>query len=198
MSSRLRTALLCTLAFLASFAVVITPASAAYPHIGHGFGSAIEGPAPYQPQKRCAPYVRPGTKQLGTLLVNTYPKTVWYSTRPCDGSVSEHFDGRAIDWMVAAHVAWQRADAHDLLTWLLATDRYGHEFAMARRLGVMYVIFNNRMWGSWNNTWVDYNGCTAPKMQAPKYANACHRTHIHISLDWHGAMAETSFWTGHV
>ena len=69
---------------------------------------------------------------------------------------------------------------------------------MARRLGVMYVIFNNRMWGAWDGRWHDYNGCSAKKRQAHAYDNACHRTHMHISLSWNGARGRTTFWTGRV
>ena len=60
----------------------------------------------------------------------------------------------------------------------------------------MYVIFNNRMWGAWDGQWEDYNGCQAKKMQAHAYDNACHRTHVHISLSWNGARGKTTFWTG--
>jgi peptidoglycan hydrolase-like protein with peptidoglycan-binding domain len=49
------------------------------------------------------------------------------------------------------------------------------------------------MWGSWDGRWHDYNGCS--RLKSHSYDNACHRTHIHISLSWNGAMGRTSFWT---
>ena len=130
--------------------------------------------------------------------METWPGTTWYSLRPCGSGTSEHYDGRAIDWMVSAAVPWQKTDATDLIGWLLAKDKYGHAFAMARRLGIMYLIFNNRIWGAWDGKWEEYNGCLAASMQADQYDNTCHRTHVHISLSWKGAFGVTSFWDGTV
>ena len=194
-------ALLAAVLVLVGLFVLSAPSASASvrtPHPPHRFSQAIEGPAPYQPEKRCRPHVRPGTEKLGTLLTRTYRHTTFFTVRPCDGSVSEHFDGRAIDWMVSASVGWQHHDAREFLHWLLGQDRWGHWNAMARRLGVMYVIFNNRMWGAWDGHWHDYNRCMSKKKQKNRYDNACHRTHVHISLDWRGARARTSFWTGRV
>ena len=100
--------------------------------------------------------------------------------------------------MVSARSSHQHAEAAALIKWILATDRFGHRFAMARRLGVMYLIFNSRMWGAWDGKWQEYNGCLHGKLRQHKYDNDCHRTHVHISLSWNGARAKTSFWTGHL
>ncbi len=100
--------------------------------------------------------------------------------------------------MVSARDKTQRAEARAFIQWLLATDKYGNTDAMARRLGVMYVIFDNRMWGAWSGQWEEYNGCLHKKMQARAYDNACHRTHVHISLSWNGARGKTTFWGGKV
>jgi putative peptidoglycan binding protein len=138
---------------------------------------------------------------LATLLATTYSSygaTSWASAYACgtDGSQSEHYEGRAIDWMVGVRNARQHTAANAAIAWLLATDGAGNRFAMARRLGVMYIIFDNRMWGAWSGKWEPYNGCA--KLTARAYDNACHRTHVHISLSWNGAMGRTSFWTKHV
>lgn len=191
-------AVFCTLALLAVAMIVPAAASAKVPTPPRSYSSAIETLAPYQPQHRCAQYHRKGTYALGGLLKKTYPGTTWYALRPCGSGTSEHYDGRAIDWMVSAAVRWQKADATSVINWLLAKDKYGNAFAMARRLGIMYIIFNNRMWGAWDGKWEDYDGCTAASMQANQYDNACHRTHIHLSLSWKGAFGVTSFWTGKV
>ena len=124
-----------------------------------------------------------------------YGATSWMSAYACgtDGGQSEHYEGRAIDWMVGVHNPRQLAAARAFLSWLFATDSAGNRFAMARRLGVMYVIFDNRMWGAWDGTWEDYNGCARLTSRADD--NACHRTHMHISLSWNGAMGRTSYWT---
>jgi hypothetical protein len=94
---------------------------------------------------------------------------------------------------VSIHNATQRAQAAAVINWLLATDRRGKSFANARRLGVMYVIFNNRIWGSWSGAWAPYNNCA--KQPQAGYDNQCHRTHMHISLSWNGALGRTTFWT---
>src|SRR5579875_1612324 len=110
----------------------------------------------------------------------SYGATDWASTYTCgtDGTRSEHYDGRAIDWMVSVTDRRQHAAAKAFLAWLLATDKAGNRFAMARRLGVMYVIYDNRMWGAWDGRWEQYDGCFHHPQ--PAYANTCHRTHMHI------------------
>jgi hypothetical protein len=152
----------------------------------------------YVAQSSCDPTVKRGTRELGSLLMHTYPGTSWASAYSCgtDGTVSEHYEGRAIDWMVSVRVPSQRAKATSFIGWLLATDKAGHRFAMARRLGVQYVIWNNRIWGSWDGRWEDYYGCSAKRSTADD--NSCHRTHVHISLSWNGAEGHTTFWTGRV
>jgi peptidoglycan hydrolase-like protein with peptidoglycan-binding domain len=166
-----------------------------------GLPAAIEPLAPYVEQVSCDPRLRSGAVNLARLLATTYRSynaTSWASPYACgtDGNRSEHYDGRAIDWMVSVRNAQQYAAAKAALGWLLASDRAGHQAAMARRLGVMYLIYNNRMWGSWDGRWHDYNNCAHRTSRADD--NACHRTHVHISLSWNGATGHTSFWTKRV
>lgn len=165
------------------------------PATPRGLPAAIEPLAPYVEQAACDPVPRAGTLALAHLLTRTYRGTTFATTYACgtDGTRSEHYDGRAIDWMVSIADPAQHADALAVLRWLLATDAAGNRFAMARRLGVMYVIYDNRMWGAWDGRWEPYNGCARLKSHA--YDNSCHRTHMHISLSWNGAMGRTSFWT---
>lgn len=153
---------------------------------------------PYVAQDSCDPAFKRGTKELIALLHRTYPDVYAGGSYACgtDGSVSEHYEGRAIDWMASVHNRMQHAQALALLNWLLATDRAGNQFANARRLGVMYLIYDNRIWGTWDGRWEPYNNCAKTRQAA--YDNACHRTHVHISLTWNGAMGRTSFWTGKV
>lgn len=174
-----------------------TAASAAVPRAPRAFTSTIEDYTEYVPQDSCDPRPKKGTTMLGDLLASTYRGTTWSSYRPCDGSVSEHHDGRAIDWMVSSRDKTQHAMGQAFWTWLLATDKFGNKFAMARRLGVMYIIFNSRMWGMWDGKWAEYDGCLT-KYKARQYDNMCHRTHMHISLSWNGARGLTSYWTGNV
>ena len=85
-----------------------------------------------------------------------------------------------------------------MLGWLLATDREQNAYAMARRLGVMYLIWNNRIWSTSraDQGWRPYSDCAGhPERSAD---SRCHRDHLHISLSWEGARGVTSYWTGRV
>lgn len=121
------------------------------PRVPAGLPKAIEPLGGYVADVTCQPVARRGTVKLARLLAATYRNygaTAWSTTYPCgtDGTRSEHYDGRAIDWMVNVHNTRQHAAAKAAIAWLLATDRAGNRFAMARRLGVMYLIYDNRMW----------------------------------------------------
>jgi len=181
---------------LLAVAGTASPAAASVPSL-HApyFGPNIESMASYVEQVSCQPGYRPGTLALGRLLVRTYPNTSFGGAYACgtDGTRSEHYDGRAIDWMNSIRVPVQAEQAASVLKFLLATDKYGNKFAMARRMGIMYIIWDNRIWGAWSGTWEDYNGCS--KTPSPSMDNACHRNHLHFSLSWDGALGRTSFWS---
>jgi peptidoglycan hydrolase-like protein with peptidoglycan-binding domain len=189
---------------LASAALMVAPPAGAtvpHPSAPSGLTRTIEPLTDYVEQVSCDPHLRSGTVKFAHLLAATYTSynaTSWTSTYACgtDGNRSEHYDGRAIDWMVDVHNTRQFAAAKATIAWLLATDRAGNRFAMARRLGVMYLIYNNRMWGSWDGRWQSYNNCA--NLPGRANDNACHRTHMHISLSWNGATGRTSFWTNRV
>jgi hypothetical protein len=163
-----------------------------------GLPAAIEPLADYVPQSSCDPHNKPGSDALGRLLVATYPNTSYASAYACgtDGSVSEHYEGRAIDWMDTTRDSVHLAQANAVLKWLFATDSRGHKFAMARRLGVMYIVFDNRIWGAWDQTWQPYSTCASHPQTS--WDSTCHRNHMHISLSWTGALKETSFWSKRV
>ncbi|NML77580.1 VCBS repeat-containing protein, partial [Streptomyces sp. R302] len=164
--------------------LVATPASAA--PSTPDFGSAIDAYAAYDPQDTCDPAVKPGTAGLRDLLNKAYGSHTSYVTRACDsGGTSEHKEGRALDYMLDYYDSGERAVAEDILTWLLKTDKYGNKHANARRLGVMYLIWNDRIWSSSRATegWREYGGSNP------------HRDHIHVSLSWAGARKQTSWWT---
>jgi hypothetical protein len=191
--------LLITVGFVA--AAPVARAAVPEPPTPAGLPVLIEPLAGYVGQVACEPTLRRGTGRLARLLATTYRSygaTSWMSTYGCgtNGSRSEHYDGRAIDWMVDVHNRRQLAAARSAISWLLATDRLGHRCAMARRLGVMYLIFNNRTWGAWDGRWEEYNNCS--HLPGRRYDNSCHRTHMHISLSWAGATGRTSYWTRRV
>jgi len=162
-----------------------------------GLPADIEDLATYVPQVSCDPVAKPGVLALGRLLTGTYPGTGYVVSHPCgqDTIASEHVDGRALDWQVSTRVPAQKAEADLVLNWLLATDAAGRPFANARRLGVTYVIWDDRIWGAYNpmSGWRAYSTCAAHPEAASDAV--CHRDRLHISLSWAGAMARTSFFS---
>jgi peptidoglycan hydrolase-like protein with peptidoglycan-binding domain len=164
------------------------------PAVPAGLPTALEPLARYVAQADCDPATKPGAVKLGTLLTATYPNTTFGGGRACtDHPPSEHYDGRAVDWMNSVRNATQKAQADAVLNWLFAKDARGNAYANARRLGVMYIIWNNRIWGSYDTTWQPYSNCASTP--ATSSDTACHRDHMHFSLSWEGAMGRTSFWT---
>lgn len=174
--------------------------------LGAGVGpaaAAIPVPAPvttyttapdplarYAGQLVCTSSAQPGTAALASIIRTTYagyrPQTIG-TTRACSsGGRSEHKDGRALDWMLDVNTRADRNVANAFLGWLLGPDAQGVAAGNARRLGVMYVIWNKHSWNAFDKSpsWVPYNGPSP------------HTDHIHISLSWDGALQRTSFWTG--
>ncbi len=163
--------------------------------------AGIEDLAAYVPANSCTPKARPGTVRLGRLLTTTYPGTTFGGSRACPATPnSEHHDGRAVDWMNSVRNAKQKKQAKAVIDWLFATDAQGNRYANARRLGVMYVIWDNHIWGAYraSDGWRTYNGCTAKSKQRTSLDAACHRNHMHLSLSWAGATGRTSYWSGTV
>jgi hypothetical protein len=191
-------ALLVALPVLSAVSLSAAPvAEATVPslHAPAGLPAAVEPLAAYVEQNSCHPGYLPGALRLGQLLTATYRNTTFGGAYACgtDGNRSEHYDGRAIDWMNSIRNPTQAAQAASVIKFLLATDSHGNKFAMARRMGVMYIIWNNQMWGAWDGKWEAYNNCA--KTPAVSSDNACHRNHMHISLSWNGAFGRTSFWS---
>ncbi len=171
------------------------------PHEPAGLPSGIEALSGYVPANSCDPHAKPGTTALGDLLRATYPGSSYGIDRTCGTDplpTSEHYDGRALDFFRRVDVPEQRAQIRALVAWLFADDAEGRPYANARRLGIMYLIWDNRIWGSYRaaDGWRPYAGCAARTSHA--YDTTCHRDHLHVSLSWEGAMARTSFWTGRV
>ncbi len=190
-----------TSAGAAASVVAAAPVVTAAPAAPRALKAALEDLAGYVAANSCDPHAKPGTTALGDLLRTTYPGSSYGIDRTCGTDplpTSEHYDGRALDWFRDVRVAREKADAQAVLGWLFAPDAAGNRYANARRLGVMYVIWNNRIWGSYRAAegWRPYMGCSARTSRA--YDTSCHRDHVHISLSWEGAMGRTSFWTGDV
>lgn len=150
---------------------------------------AVEAAASYQGQVSCNPVLMPGVRKLRDLALRTYQRGYdGGTTRSCvSGGTSEHKEGRAWDWMLDVKDRRERRAAADFLAWLTAPGRDGQPGVMARRLGVMYVIYNRKMWRAYSDDgWHEYSGYSP------------HTDHIHVSFSWTGAWGQTSFWTGDV
>ena len=150
----------------------------------------------YQGQSICNPPAKPGVAKLRALLRKTYGNYTFYAARPCaDDPTSEHTEGRALDWMVSLRRPDEKAKADAFLRWLLAAGPDGTPAAMARRMGIMYIGWNSRIWRSYRGPgWGELKGCLSKPSQS--WDTYCHRDHIHFSFTWDGAAGRTSYWDG--
>ena len=182
-------------AALAALAVA-TPLTTAVPASASPYAGPVEDYASYQPQERCRDVARPGTQELAEWIDARYDGgAALASIRACDsGGVSEHKAGRAIDWTLDASDPGQREVARAFLDKVFTTDGDDNAHALARRMGIMYVIWNDRMFASYD-TFVreDYlnAGCTAVERCS---VTLRHRDHMHISLSRPGGRGETSWY----
>jgi peptidoglycan hydrolase-like protein with peptidoglycan-binding domain len=146
--------------------------------------SALDARPPYEPQLSCDPRPKDGVVAFAALMTAQYKTGAMGTYRPCTGSTSEHYDSRALDWMLNVNSPTQKAIANSVTAWLTANNG-----AMALRFGINYIIWNHRIWGVYDPTrgdkgWAAYTGSVP------------HTDHIHFSFSWDGAMKRTSWWTG--
>ncbi|MBB2902218.1 uncharacterized protein with LGFP repeats [Kineococcus radiotolerans] len=174
---------------VAALAGLVGPAASAAPRAPGGLPAEVDALAPrYQAPISCAA-PQPGTLAVARLIRDAYGPQDVGTARACPVGgppTSEHHDGRALDWMLDAAVPAEAALAREFTTWLLAPDANGNAAANARRLGVMYVIWDRAVWKAYAPAagWQPYTGPDP------------HTDHIHLSLTFSGAARETSWWTG--
>lgn len=175
---------------LAAGAIVAggVPASAAPapPRPDVTFSTAPDALSRYQGQVVCDPSEKPGPTAMRELLRRTYGVANAGGTgRDCgQGGRSEHKEGRAYDWMLDVGDPKEKEIADSFVAWLTGKDSKGVQAGNARRLGIMYVIWNKRIWGSYSGGWEAYTGSQP------------HTDHVHMSFSWDGAFKRTSWWTG--
>lgn len=185
-----RAAVVAACAFVALLA---TPA-AAEPR----FGAFIDPYGGYEGQSKCDPNDKPGVLAFRAVVLAREPGTgAGGISRACSvGGQSEHKEGRAWDWMVSADVPAQKAAADRTIDWLAENDSYGNEAALARRFGIMYLIFNRRIWfpeSGWRTYCVQKRaGCVEPGTKND--VRDPHTSHVHFSFTWAGAKKQTSYW----
>ena len=157
--------------------------------------AVLEDPAHHDPQVDCAAAPGPGTTYLLGWLVRTYGGRPGGTLRACtSGGTSEHKDGRALDWSLSVHTPRERRAAERFLAAIAAPDKHGDVGALGRRMGVMYVIWNDRIHnasrGFAPRAYV-HSACARRKGCSPTLR---HRDHVHVSLSRAGAAAQTSFF----
>lgn len=156
----------------------------------------MEDYASYDPQSTCAPKAKPGSVELLDWLVSRYPGTTKGGiSRPCSsGGTSEHKEGRALDWMVDWREERQRAKAERFLTKVFATDARGNEHALARRMGIMYVIWDDRIYSSYRDFAARDYLSSSCRQKSTCSRTLRHRDHVHISLSRPGGRGDTSWY----
>ena len=157
------------------------------------FGPKIDPFVSYDAQDTCSPSAKPGTQSFHDFILKTYPNTGDFGiVRACNvGGTSEHKEGRAWDWKVNVNNAGQKDVAETVIKWLLKTDQHGNACALARRHGIMYFIWNNRIWGGYRSP---NSKCASAGWKGYTGSNP-HTDHVHLSWGWAGAKKQTSWYT---
>ncbi|WP_210649271.1 hypothetical protein [Nocardioides sp. SYSU D00065] len=154
----------------------------------------VEDYAGYQPQTTCKPTPKRGVLMLADWLV---ARGGGYGpiSRACAGSsTSEHKESRAFDWLLDARDPADAALAATLLEEVLAPDDTGAPHALARRMGIMYIIWDDRMYASYDGFAAKRylsSSCRTKRTCSPTLR---HRDHMHISLSRRGARGATSWY----
>ena len=163
------------------------------------YAQEIEGYADWQPQTRCAPKTKPGTEAFGRWVVNHHGGGFGGISRRCgSGGTSEHKEGRAFDWTLDATRRTDRQRAARFLALVRATDRAGNTDARARRMGIMYIIWNDHMYAAWDEfAKEDYLSSSCRRRESCS-RTLRHRDHMHISLSRAGGHGRTSWYDGRV
>ena len=166
--------------------MLLTPAAQARP--------SIDDYAAYEPQTKCAPTVKPAMEYLARWAVARFGGEYGGISRACGGSKSEHKEGRAFDWTMDADSARDRRGVQRFLKKIFRTDRQGNEHALARRMGIMYIIWDDQMYASYDRFAAKPYRHSSCKTVARCSQTLRHRDHVHISLSRAGGAAETSWY----
>jgi hypothetical protein len=157
----------------------------------------IDDYSPYVPQTNCNPTAKPGTKVFAAWLVRRHGGGSGTIGRSCTGtSVSEHKEGRAFDWVLDARSTADRLRARAFLDQAFATDAKGNTHSLARRMGIMYIIWNDHMWSSYSQ--FQRREYLSSSCKDLKHCSRTlrHRDHMHISLSRRGGKGLTGWYAG--
>ncbi len=178
---------------VAALALVLVLAAAS-----PGAAAEIEDYARYQPQEHCHPKAKPGTKALARWLLRRGGGEGPMSRSCKSGGTSEHKEGRAFDWTLDASRKKDRKVAQAFFEFAFAEDKHGNTDAKARRMGIMYLIWNDHMYAGWNE--FDKEDYLSSSCKKPHKCSKTlrHRDHLHISLSRPGGKGLTSWYEGRV
>jgi hypothetical protein len=160
-----------------------------------GGGDAFGGVPvdPYAPQETNHPGVCDPTAKPGVLLFRQWVISKWGEragspqniVRACSEGKSEHEQGRAWDLMTKSLEHGQ-----GIVDALLAPDPVtGEPHALARRAGIMYIIWNHQIWRAY-----PYAGAPAGSWGPYTGGESAHTDHLHISFSKAGADGLTSLY----
>lgn len=130
--------------------------------------------APMEPETVCDPVAKPGPLKFAQVVMSRFGGSNLGIIRECGGSMSGHTAGTAWDWGTLTGGA--QVDA--MMSWLFANDA-----EVLRRAGIMYLIYNQRIWNTRSRMWQNYTGPNP------------HTDHVHFSFGSAGAMGRTSFYS---
>ncbi len=147
----------------------------------------------------CANKEQPGALALDGWLAARMPVGEQWGIEKCrrvrgGQSWSLHAEGRAIDWKLDVDVPSERLAGDRLVSLLLRRDRRGRPNALARRMGLQEVIWNCRIWTPLSTLQRPYGPCAKRKVDR----TMAHRDHVHIGLNWRGALMKTTFWRSYL
>ena len=170
---------------------LLTPADAARP---------IEDYASYQQPGTCHPKPYAGTVYLGRWVARHYGGGYVGGPRSCAKkqrrATSEHQTGQAFDWSHNAARRGDRVQVKELFRDLFGPDAQGNLDARARRMGIMYVIWNDRMYAAWNEFRPEPYLSSSCRSKKRCSKTLRHRDHVHVSLTRAGAKGRTSWYDG--
>lgn len=155
----------------------------------------------------CYPSLRTGTKAFGDLLIAATTTVNHYGgwracNAPFGAKRSQHKTGRAVDVPLDSRKSAQRADGMAILEWLFEAEN-GVPHARLRRLGVVQIIWDGRVWttahdkGRKNHdptNWRKYTGLGC-KQNPRTQPTVCHYDHFHFTLSAAGSEKQTTWWT---
>lgn len=181
------------LLLVVAVALTVLPAAA----VAAKYDAPPEDYSSYQPQTECRKTARPGTKVLAAWIDRRFKGGApLASVRSCSPGTSEHKDGRAIDWSMNAKKANHRREVKRFLDRLFKADADGNAHALARRMGVMYIIWNDHMYAAYDEFEKrDYLSSSCKRLKRCS-ATLRHRDHVHISLSNPGSRGKTSWYDG--